>query len=147
MADVFFAAAGTSYSTVHALFGSIFQLLEKHGVKRDMPTAFTEDVCYVTEPLWKPRMGGGIGGKTGNSTELPKHKMPLQPGQPVAFKPSAQQLDAFMAASSRDWTVPLHPSGRGYREKLTGPGGIKNEEWAQAHYGEMITDAYVAESS
>ena len=48
------------------------------------------------------------------------------------------QLDAFMAASSRDWAVLLHPSGRGYREELTG--GIKNEEWAQAHYGEMVTD-------
>ena len=37
VADGFFAG------TVHALFESIFQLLEKHGVHRDMPAAFTED--------------------------------------------------------------------------------------------------------
>ena len=106
-----------------------------------MLTAFTEDGCYVTEctePLWKPRLGGGIGGKTGNSTEMPRYEISLQPGETVAFKPSAQQLDAFMAAPSRDRAVRLHPSGRSYREELTG--GITNGEWAPAQCGEMVTD-------
>ena len=57
----------------------------------------------------------------------------------MAYKyPVGTILRALVYTSSRDWAVPLHPSGRGYREELTG--GIKNEEWAQAHYGEMITD-------
>ena len=55
VADGFFAG------TVHALFESIFALLEKHDVPKDVPGEFIEGNAYVTEPTWRPRVYNNTG--------------------------------------------------------------------------------------
>ena len=84
LADVFFAG------TVHALCESIFALLKKHGEQRDMPAAFSEPGCYVTEPVWRPQ--STVGAKGGNAAVVTSRAAPRKTGV-SHIKPTERELE------------------------------------------------------
>lgn len=116
IADGFFA------STVHALFTSIFELLEKHGVGPDLPRTSAHPDEYVTEARWLAASGrrGGLGD---------------------AGRPSRQAVSAYMSASEKTYEEPLYPSKKGFRYHLAeSVPQISDAEWAQMEYGERMAD-------
>ena len=131
-----------------ALCESIFALLEKHGVQRDMPAAFSELGCYVTEPVWRPQ--STVGSKGGKSTVVTSSSQvatqrragdaPRKTGICISHdKPTERELEKTLKRDKRDWSLPLYPSGRGFRHHL-GSKTVEHEEWAQMGYGEKMTD-------
>ena len=107
LADVFFA--GTVHAACHALCESIFALLEKHGVQRDVLAACSEPGCYVTEPVWRPQSTvGAKGGKAANvtsssrvATQLRAEDAPRTTGI-SHVKPSERELEKTLKRDKRD---------------------------------------------
>ena len=84
LADGFFAG------TVHALCESIFALLAKYGEQKDMPAAFSEPGCYVTEPVWRPQ--STIGAKGGKAAVVASMAAPRKTGV-AHVKPTERELE------------------------------------------------------
>lgn len=53
-------------------------------------------------------------------------------------KPTERELDKYMREANKDWSLPLYPSGRGFRYHMKGSTGT--QEWARMLYGERSTD-------
>lgn len=103
---------------MHALFLSIIELLERHGVSKELPGNSEE---YVTGARWTPAArADSVGGLADEG------------------RPSSADVRRYMQTVGVDWSQPLYPSKPGFRYHHDGP--LEDEEWAQMEYGEMLTD-------
>ena len=54
-------------------------------------------------------------------------------------KPTERELEKILKKDKRDWSLPLYPSGRGFRNHL-GSKNVEHMEWAHMWYGEKMKD-------